>query len=64
MLDQTPRSCAGVSEGTNELARQRIESGSMKPQEKLKGIFTPNIVPLDQEDQINEPELRRYTDWE
>ncbi|MBI1903148.1 MAG: dihydrodipicolinate synthase family protein [Planctomycetia bacterium] len=30
---------------------------------RLAGIFTPNIVPLDDDGQINEPELRRYTDW-
>lgn len=30
---------------------------------KLQGIFTPNIVPLDSRGDINEPELRRYTDW-
>ncbi len=30
---------------------------------KLQGIFTPNIVPLDARGQINEAELRRYTDW-
>jgi 4-hydroxy-tetrahydrodipicolinate synthase len=30
---------------------------------KLKGIFTPNIVPLDARGDINERELRRYTDW-
>ena len=30
---------------------------------KLAGIFTPNIVPLDAHGEINEPELRRYTDW-
>ncbi len=29
----------------------------------LKGIFTPNIVPLDPRGEINEPELRRYVDW-
>ena len=29
----------------------------------LKGIFTPNIVPLDAAGQIHEPELRRYTEW-
>ena len=29
----------------------------------LKGIFTPNIVPLDAQGEINEPELRRYVDW-
>lgn len=30
---------------------------------RLAGIFTPNIVPLDDQGEINEPELRRYTDW-
>jgi 2-dehydro-3-deoxy-D-pentonate aldolase len=30
---------------------------------KLRGIFTPNIVPLDARGEVNEPELRRYTDW-
>ncbi len=30
---------------------------------KLKGIFTPNIVPLDAQGEIHEPELRRYVDW-
>ncbi|HUY89361.1 MAG TPA: dihydrodipicolinate synthase family protein [Pirellulales bacterium] len=30
---------------------------------RLRGIFTPNIVPLDARGEINEGELRRYTDW-
>jgi 4-hydroxy-tetrahydrodipicolinate synthase len=30
---------------------------------RLRGIFTPNIVPLDSRGQINEAELRRYVDW-
>ena len=30
---------------------------------RLQGIFTPNIVPLDAQGEINEPELRRYTNW-
>ena len=29
----------------------------------MKGIFTPNIVPLDRRGDINEAELRRYVDW-
>lgn len=33
------------------------------PAAPLKGIFTPNIVPLDARGEINEPELRRYVDW-
>lgn len=30
---------------------------------RLQGIFCPNIVPLDGRGEINEAELRRYTDW-
>lgn len=29
----------------------------------LRGIFTPNIVPLDSRGEINEAETRRYCDW-
>jgi len=29
----------------------------------LRGIFTPNIVPLTGSGEINEPELRTYVDW-
>jgi 4-hydroxy-tetrahydrodipicolinate synthase len=32
-------------------------------QKKLYGIFTPNMVPLDDRGRINEPELRRIVDW-
>ncbi len=35
----------------------------MKQPERLRGIFTPNLVPLDADGDINESELRRYTDW-
>ena len=31
--------------------------------QKLQGVFTPNIVPLDSQGQINEAELRHYVDW-
>lgn len=31
--------------------------------DKLQGIFTPNLVPLDDRGEINEQELRRYVDW-
>ena len=33
------------------------------PAGRLRGIFTPNIGPLDREGQINEGETRRYVDW-
>lgn len=32
-------------------------------EQQLQGIFTPNMVPLDEAGQINEAELRRYIDW-
>lgn len=31
--------------------------------QRLSGIFTPNLVPLDSRGEINEAELRRYVDW-
>src|ERR1035441_1868168 len=30
---------------------------------KLRGIFTPTLVPLDARGQINETELRRFVSW-
>jgi len=30
---------------------------------RLQGVFTPNMVPLDSSGEINESELRRYIDW-
>ncbi len=35
----------------------------MSDTNRLTGIFTPNIVPLDAKGEINEPELRQYVDW-
>lgn len=35
----------------------------MTMQTKLRGIFTPNLVPLDDRGEIHEAELRRYVDW-
>lgn len=29
----------------------------------IEGIFTPHVVPMDDQGNINEPELRRYVDW-
>ena len=31
--------------------------------EKIHGIFTPHIVPVQANGEIDEPELRRYIDW-
>ena len=33
------------------------------PSARLRGIFTPNIVPLHPDGEINEAETRRYVDW-
>ncbi len=30
---------------------------------RLEGIFTPLLVPLDEQGQINEPEFRRFVSW-
>ena len=35
----------------------------MNQQSRLCGIFTPNLVPIDAQGEINEAELRRYVDW-
>jgi 4-hydroxy-tetrahydrodipicolinate synthase len=35
----------------------------MVAKQKIQGIFTPHMVPLDGRGQINEAELRRYIDW-
>lgn len=35
----------------------------MANQQRLAGIFTPNLVPYDHKGEINESELRRYIDW-
>ena len=35
----------------------------MVPQGRLQGIFTPNMVPLDAQGNVDEAELRRYIDW-
>jgi len=35
----------------------------MTDRDRIRGIFTPHMVPLDERGTINEPELRRYVDW-
>ncbi len=35
----------------------------MAQHQRLQGIFTPNIVPLDSDGEIHEAETRRYVDW-
>src|SRR5437773_9173298 len=35
----------------------------MSQPERIHGIYVPNLVPLDDDGEIHETELRRYTDW-
>jgi 4-hydroxy-tetrahydrodipicolinate synthase len=35
----------------------------MEKTNRIRGIFTPNLVPLDDRGQIHEAELRHYVDW-
>lgn len=35
----------------------------MPSQGKIRGIYVPNMVPLDDQGNVNEPELRLYIDW-
>ena len=35
----------------------------MSEKKRLSGIFTPNIIPLDNQGRIHEEETRRYVDW-
>jgi len=39
------------------------DTREMTNDNRLRGIFTPNMVPLDEQGTINEVELRRYVDW-
>jgi dihydrodipicolinate synthase/N-acetylneuraminate lyase len=45
---------------TNDVMTDAMTSSTS---ERLRGIFTPNIVPLDRHGEIEEGELRRYVDW-
>jgi dihydrodipicolinate synthase/N-acetylneuraminate lyase len=46
---------------TQNLFREQLSMTTSK--DELKGIFTPNLVPLDERGEIDESELRRYVDW-
>src|SRR5262245_50731964 len=35
----------------------------MNAPQRIQGVYTPNIVPLDDQGEIHEGELRRYVDW-
>src|SRR4051812_28988105 len=43
--------------------RERLVGGFDGMTNSLKGIFVPNMVPLNAEDRIDEEELRRYVEW-
>jgi len=40
-----------------------MASSDIMESQRLRGIFTPNLVPYDANGGINEAELRRYVDW-
>src|SRR5262245_58652028 len=58
---ENPARCRNATEGAPYSAH-RPPNISL-PMSRLAGIFTPNIVLLDERGEINEPELRRYVDW-
>lgn len=41
----------------------QLSTNPKSSSQKLRGILTPNIVPLDDQGRIHESELRRYVDW-
>lgn len=43
---------------------ERLQMSTSTPESsRLRGVFTPNLIPLDARGEINEAELRRYVDW-
>jgi dihydrodipicolinate synthase/N-acetylneuraminate lyase len=44
----------------SEGSANTMDAGESK---RLKGIFTPLLVPVDERGQINEPEFRRFVSW-
>src|SRR5687768_288310 len=58
---RTSRTCADQDIHFVVLPPKRTMADRMA--QKLTGIFTPNLVPLDDRGNINEDELRRYIDW-
>src|SRR5208282_6257730 len=40
-----------------------VRSMNVGETNKLEGIFTPLLVPLDERDRVNEAELRRFVSW-
>ncbi len=52
-----------MNDGTRKRPSPLREESEMTDQDRLRGVFTPNMVPLDQQGNINEAELRRYVDW-
>ena len=66
--ETAPSLAGGPRRYLQERSKVKIEkrnggTAEMQRTGKLKGIFTPNIVPLDSHGEIYEDELRRYVDW-
>jgi 4-hydroxy-tetrahydrodipicolinate synthase len=62
MVVQAGRLCS-KSQNQAILRLSREAFCAMVKSAPIQGIFTPNIVPLDNQGEINEDELRRYVDW-
>ena len=54
------RTTGGAETGSKAL---RDGNDTMAETKRLTGIFTPNVVPLDERGEIDEAELRRYVEW-
>ena len=54
---------AGGSNSVSRPAEGRVRAMNAGESKRLEGIFTPLLVPLDERDQINEPEFRRFVSW-
>jgi 4-hydroxy-tetrahydrodipicolinate synthase len=62
----SPRARGRAGRQRRRLLRRRQPSRGdidMTGAPRLRGIFTPNLVPLDESGRIDEEELRRYIDW-
>ena len=53
----------GARRFSSRALRQTDHPHKRMSSQRLQGVFTPNIVPLDAAGEIHEAELRRYTEW-
>ncbi len=58
-----PAMTTGPAVNSGSLNSGAVNSGAVNSGAKLRGIFTPNMVPLDPQGEIHEGRLREYVDW-